>query len=329
MKDVAIMRIRKKTITVIILGVVIAGCILAAWWIGAKRRIPLVKRVGQYAIGIYTGASPFDLSPCPGIANPVLTARDVTDVRAAFVADPFMVREDGLWCMFFEVLNEDSGHGDIGLAVSPDGCKWSYKQIVLDEPFHLSYPNVFKWKGQYYMIPETRLAYAVRLYRAVEFPFTWAYVKDLVAGNYLDPSVFHDNERWWMFAGERSDVLHLFYADDLMGPWVRHPKSPVVALDGNIARPGGPILRHDGRVYRYTQDCDPTYGNQVRAFEITQLTTEDYEEKPVRSDPVLRATGRGWNGEQMHHVDPHYVDGVGWIATVDGYGNSFVFGLAY
>jgi len=323
------MKVFSKNLRVAFTGIAIMGCVLAAWSVGAKRRVPFVRKIGEYSIGIYTGTSPFDLSPCGDIKNPVLTAQDVTDVDAEFVADPFMVREDGTWYMFFEVLNRQSGHGDIGLAVSEDGCRWEYKQIVLDEPFHLSYPGVFKWEGEYYMVPETRLAYAVRLYKAEEFPFKWRYVQDLVAGNYLDPTLFNDGQRWWMFAGERCDVLHLFHADDLEGPWVRHPASPVVKLDGDIARPGGPVIRYDGRYYRYTQDCDPTYGNQVRAFEITILTPERYEERPVESNPIVQATGRGWNAEQMHHVDAHYVDGVGWIAVVDGYGTRLVYGLAY
>lgn len=319
----------RRIATVVIFSIAIVCCILAAWYVGVKRRIPFVKRVGEYSIGIYTGKSPFDLLPCPEVNNPVLTARDVTDISAGFVADPFMVRENGMWYMFFEVWNNSTEQGDIGLAVSKDGCNWAYKQIVLDESFHLSYPNVFKWNDEYYMIPETRIAYAVRLYKAVDFPGRWEYVKDMVTGNYLDPSIFHDGRRWWMFVSERCDVLHLFYADELTGDWVRHPESPVVTLDGNIARPGGPILQYDGRVYRFTQDCDPTYGNQVRAFEITELTTDSYKEMPVPGNPILKATGQGWNATQMHHMDPHQVDGAGWIASVDGYGKSLLFGFEY
>jgi hypothetical protein len=82
-------------------------------------------------------------------------------------------------------------------------------------------------------------------------------------------------------------------------------------------------------VYRFTQDCDPTYGNQVRAFEITELTTDSYKETPVSHNPILKATGQGWNAEQMHHLDPHQVDRAEWIAGVDGYGNSLVFGFEY
>lgn len=321
-------KIRQIIIAALVFCVLLTS-LVAGWYVGATRRVPFVKRVGEYSIGIYTGKGPFDLLPCPEVDNPVLTAMDVTDVEAEFVADPFMVRENSRWYMFFEVLNKQGAQGDIGLAVSEDGRKWEYEQIVLDESFHLSYPNVFKWKGQYYMVPESRLAYAVRLYKAVEFPYKWSYVKDMVAGNYLDPTVFYDGQLWWMFVSERCDVLHLFYAEDLDGAWVKHPQSPVVKLDGNVARPAGPILEHDGRVFRFTQDCVPTYGNQVRAFEITELTIQSYKEKPVENNPILKATGQGWNGEKMHHVDPHLIDGPSWIACVDGYGKSLLFGLKY
>lgn len=39
--------------------------------------------------------------------------------------------------------------GDIGVAESSDGgATWSYLGIALDEPWHLSYPFVFQWKGE-------------------------------------------------------------------------------------------------------------------------------------------------------------------------------------
>src|SRR4051812_33273086 len=98
-----------------------------------------------WSIGIYAGKSPLQLAPAPGAGNPVISAASVTDVPARFVADPFMLRENSLWHMFFEVLNDRNDRGEIGLATSPDGLTWQYRQIVLAEPFHLSYPYVFRW----------------------------------------------------------------------------------------------------------------------------------------------------------------------------------------
>ena len=144
---------------------------------GAKKRERTEK---IWSIGIYTGKSPLNLTPPTSITNPVLTAKDVTDAPADFVADPFMVKEGNTWYMFFEVFNSQSEHGDIGLAVSKDGYHWTYRQIVLDKPFHLSYPYVFLWQNEYYLIPESCQADSIQLYRAEEFPTCWTLVKSLL-----------------------------------------------------------------------------------------------------------------------------------------------------
>ena len=85
---------------------------------------------------------PFHFVTPTGITNPVLTADDVTDVEAEFVADPFMFHENGTWYMFFEVYNLDNDQGDVGLATSSDGLHWDYEQIVLSDDMHHSYPFV-------------------------------------------------------------------------------------------------------------------------------------------------------------------------------------------
>lgn len=278
------------------------------------------------------GDSPFNLTPPDNLNNPVLTGKDVTDVQADFIADPFMVNENNVWYMFFEVWNSETDQGDIGLAVSNDGLSWTYKQIVLDDDFTFSYPYVFKWKNQYYMIPETAEAEELRLYKATKFPFEWTLEETLLKGNYIDPSIFYFNNMWWLFAETNPkghDTLSLYYAVNLKGPWFKHQKSPIIEGDANIARPGGRVIVLGDRIFRFTQDCEPTYGNQLRAFEIVELTTETYKEKGVIGNPILKASGVGWNEIGMHQIDPHQLNNGKWIACVDGRESVLVFGLKY
>lgn len=296
---------------------------LASTYFLTLRRIAkiFIRRSSNWSIGIYTGTSPFSLFPPENIKNPVLTAKDVTDVPADFVADPFMLRENGNWYMFFEVLNSRNQKGEIALAISDNGFNWHYQSIVLDEPFHLSYPYVFKHENQYYMIPESYEANAVRLYKAVDFPRKWQFVKTLLQGrDYVDNSVFYHQNMWWMFTTSvKGNILDLYYANYLMGNWTKHPQSPLIQDNFNISRPGGRVIVCDGKIFRYTQDVERFYGNQVRAFEITKLTTVNYEEKPVANNPIIKASGYGWNKTGMHNVDPHQIEHNKWIACVDGY----------
>jgi hypothetical protein len=275
-----------------------------------------------WSIGIYAGKSPFELSPAA--RNPVLSAGDVTDVPARFVADPFMLKVDSQWHMFFEVLNNQNDRGEIGLATSGDGLQWRYRKIVLREPFHLSYPYVFRWQDDYYMIPETLGANAVRLYRAASFPTGWTHIKDLIPGSHADPSIFRWAERWWLFTCPtpyQHDSLALYSAADLTSDWTPHPMSPLITGNRSIARPGGRVLVYDGKLIRFTQDCLPIYGKQVRAFAITELSSSRYAEHEAAESPVLVPEGSGWNASGMHHVDAHRLEDGTFLACVDGLKN--------
>jgi hypothetical protein len=276
-----------------------------------------------WSIGIYFGDSPVNFTAPANVKNPVLTYQDVSDVRAAFVADPFMIKVGLRWFMFFEVLNTDTRRGEIGLATSEHGTNWKYEQIVIAEPFHLSYPYVFEWNNEYYLIPESYQANSIRLYKASNFPTEWSFVGNLLNdGFFVDSSIFRYADKWWMFAETNShhkhDTLRLYYAEDLLDSWLEHPKSPIINGNAHIARPSGRVLVMNDQILRFTQDCQPTYGTQVKAFEITELTTTSYQEREVEQSLVLKPSGSGWNSSGMHHIDPHFIHEGKWIACVDG-----------
>lgn len=289
------------------------------------------SRFQQFAIAIYSGREPWEVGPPSDTSRPVLTGLDVTDVPAAFVADPFLLRRDGRWFLFFEVMRADSWRGEIAVATSDDGATWAYERVVLAEPFHLSYPHVFEWEGEVYMIPETFERNAVCLYRAIDFPYRWSLEAELISGStYADASVFRHGDRWWMFveassrdpAGvtpPRHDTLRLFWASSLTGPWTEHPMSPVVENDARIARPAGRVVvTAEGRVVRFAQDCTRAYGHQVYAIEVTELDATSYAERLMQEQPILGPGRAPWHQGGMHHIDAHQTD-QGWLAVVDGW----------
>jgi hypothetical protein len=272
----------------------------------------------MWSIGIYTGDSPFNLKPSAEIRNPVLTRESVTDVPTEFVADPFMLGGH----MFFEVLRTDTQKGEIGLATSSNGRDWNYEQIVLREDFHLSYPYVFEWQNEYYMIPETLGVNATCLYQADDFPLRWSLKARLIDGPCADPSIFRFHDLWWLFlcsAPYQHDTLKLYFAEELIGPWREHPKSPIIHGDKCRARPAGRVLALNDKVIRFAQDCVPQYGTRVRAFEILELTTATYVEVENAASPILQPSGNGWNSAGMHHVDAHQQQDGTWLACVDGF----------
>jgi hypothetical protein len=284
---------------------------------GRQRRI--TNKAPVWSIGIFAGPKLDVLKPMTEM--PVLVAEQVTDIPAEFVADPFMIQVGNTWHMFFEVMNAETGRGEIGLAKSVDGIRWEYQQIVLRESFHLSYPYVFGVGVEYFMIPESHEANVTKLYRAISFPTNWEPVKTVLEGAWADSSVFFWNGFWWLFTNPvapPNQILELFYAASIIGPWHRHPMSPLVSGNHRIARSGGRLIEQDDRPVRFAQDCFPSYGTSVRAFEITVINASDYAERELEGSPILGPGSLPWNHSGMHHIDAHLTSN-GWLACVDGW----------
>lgn len=315
------MKLKKKKYLILGLLVILFG-LIGGMLAGGVPVLIIKGRKPCWSIGIYVGESPISLQPAKSVNNPMLTPNDVTDVPAQFVADPFMVKEGPKWYMFFEVGNTTRGDwkGEIGLATSDDGLNWTYEKIVLAEPYTLSFPQVFKFKNDYYMIPESAQARCVQLYKADKFPWTWSRVSILLNQSFSDPAIIYHNEKWWLFVSNpgENDVCRLFYADNLQGPWTEHPMSPIVNHNPRKSRAAGRLIIYNGHIIRYCQNCFPVYGTSVRAFEITQLSTAEYAERELPESPILKGSGEGWNSHYMHHVDPYQIGENRWIAAVDG-----------
>jgi hypothetical protein len=279
---------------------------------------------GFWSIGILKGRSPLDWS-LPGPSNPVMTCADSTDVPATFVADPFLLLNGSDWWMFFELKNGDTAQGDIGLASSRDGgTSWHYEGVVLDEPLHMSYPFVFQHQTSFWMIPETVLERKVVLYEAVDFPYVWRRAAVLLEDvDVVDATPLQWQGRWYMFTGvrHRNDLLRLFWAADLFGPWQLHPQSEARPGNFTYSRPAGRPALHQGQLYRFVQeDLFGMYGYAVHALRVLELTPTDFREEVALTRPLLEGSQRAgdWNEGRMHHIDPQQLPDGSWIAAVDG-----------
>lgn len=262
------------------------------------------------------------------VANcPVLTSADVTDFGAVdFVADPFLFPGTDCWYLFFEVFNSDRDpDAAIGVATSADGYQWQYEGIALHTQKHLSFPYLFEWEGERYMLPETggEGDTMVELYKASSFPTDWHRCAVPVSGTHDtdDAVIFRWDGRWWLAVGDATvSGTHLYYSTSIeRDMWNPHPHNPVVTDRPTSYRPAGrPIVTSD-RIILFYQDCANKYGDHVRAYEITRLDPTGFADQELASSPVLKGTETriGWNSGRMHHIDPWYIDGR-WLCAVDG-----------
>jgi hypothetical protein len=72
----------------------------------------------------------------------------------------------------------------------------------------------------------------------------------------------------------------LFSAERLEGPWNLHPKNPI-STSVSSCRSAGQLFWKEGRLYRPTQDCSVRYGYAIAVYEVTRLTKDEFEERPV------------------------------------------------
>jgi hypothetical protein len=262
------------------------------------------------------------LTRTPSSTHQVLSDQALAAHGLACIADPFAVRRDGRWFLFFEEIRTGTDRGEIGVAESPDLENWTYGGTVLSEPFHLSYPHIVEAGGETFMIPEASASGSVRLYRAADFPLRWEFVDVILHGHKFKDSTLVERDGSYFLFTETSqkdthDELRLFVASDLHGPWTEHPASPLVVGNADAARPAGRIVDVDGRLVRLSQRCAQRYGRGVLAHPIERLDLDEYRESPAQE--VLRPAASGWTAGGTHHVDAHRMPDGGWIRFVDGH----------
>jgi hypothetical protein len=206
--------------------------------------------------------------------------------KTEFWADPFLIEHQEKHYLFFEVFpfERDLGHLSC-MEIHDDG---SFGEVVkiLERPYHFSYPNVFEYEDQMYMVPETGGHQCIQLYKAKSFPYEWEFQYNLMDGIRAFDSTFIEHDGvWWLFATvseteqcATTEELHVFYADSpLSQDWTPHPANPINTF-ASSARPAGKIFKEDGRLYRPSQDCAGSYGAGINVCEIITLNKEDYEE---------------------------------------------------
>lgn len=263
-------------------------------------------------------------TPAPDVENPILTADDVDDFGAVdYVADPYLFVEGDTWHLFFEVVNSDrSPDAAIGLATSTDGLDWTYDGIALAKQSHTSYPFIWKYEGEYYMAPAD--GRAVDLWRATAFPSDWERLGTVIEEEYFthDPVFARYDDRWWLFTSRENEDVMAFHAEELTADqdaWTAHANNPVVSDRRHAARQGGRPVVIDDTLHLFFQDLEYEYGDQIRGFRVTELSTERYADEEVAHSPIITGFGSGWNARKMHHYDPWAVgDDQGWRCAVDG-----------
>ncbi|MBP0902473.1 hypothetical protein ACFSKN_02495 [Mariniflexile gromovii] len=208
--------------------------------------------------------------------------------KDSFWADPFIIKHDNYSVIYFEELKED-GLGKISCVTLDENFDILEKKTIIDENYHLSFPNVFFINDNYYMIPESSQKKTLEIYKCKNFPFEWMPYMELMNNIKLLDAIwlFHDG-LYWIFANKVEDFehdnnerLYLYYSKNLFSKdWEPHVKNPIVT-NLETSRNAGDFLQKNGKIFRISQNCKNGYGNNLVVNKITELTTLNYSEEKV------------------------------------------------
>lgn len=233
-------------------------------------------------------------------------------------ADPFVINYKEKTYIFFESLDKNY-IGSI-FVTSLENIEQNIAPVkVLERDYHLSYPFVFEYEGEHYMMPETKKNGTIELFRATNFPYEWELHKILMNNvEAVDSSLFKYNGKWWLFTNmarskgaSASEELHIFYSDNpLSHNWQPHLMNPIIS-DIRHSRNAGGILLLNGNYYRPSQDCATSYGYSISLNKIEKLSETEYKESIVSS--ILP----NWN-KKVNGI--HTINQAGKVVVMDARG---------
>jgi hypothetical protein len=196
--------------------------------------------------------------------------------RNRFYADPMLFKHKDINYIFFE--DYDYNKGVISYTTVDQALSFSTPRKVLELPIHLSFPCIFQDEEAIYMTPETYDSRSVSLFKATEFPDKWEYQRTLVEGqDFADPMLFKYDGYYWLFVAVQGDLLRIYYAQDLNGPFQPHP----INRKNIRGRNAGPVYYDNNRLIRPTMDCRKGYGRSMILKEILVLNPQKFKEREI------------------------------------------------
>lgn len=217
--------------------------------------------------------------------NTLYRFKSLTPPKDRFWADPCVIETGDRYYVFIEEYLYKTGKGHISVIELNRNGVVNGPTTILEPDYHLSYPFVFEWKNDYYMVPESAANKTVELYRSTSFPFKWELEKVLMTGvRAKDATLAEVDGTWWMFTSisETSipDELYLFSAESPLGPWTPHRRNPVKS-DVRGSRPAGGLFNWNEDLYRPAQNSSGRYGYAISINRVTQLDHERFSEEQV------------------------------------------------
>ena len=281
------------------------------------------QRVDDWNVGIVRAPQSAFLDPAfkPEIEWAPFSKRDLA------IADPFLVPSSQPGAplrILAEELDWTTERGRICEILRDEKTgEFTFGGAVINAGVHMSYPFVFQYLGETYMVPETGALKSIVLYVMDKATGAFELHSTLIANvGAADSTLFEHDGRWWLIHSGIGDrcawSLYVWHADTPFGPWQAHTANPV-KTDISCTRPAGNVFLNDGQLYRPAQDGRHWYGYGLTLNRIDELTTTAFRESVVRR---IRP-----EPDSPYPEGCHTLGGNGGITVLDGKRHRWPIGL--
>lgn len=199
----------------------------------------------------------------------------VQNTEKYWYADPILFNHEEKTWLFVEAFNKEKKRGEIGVFEVNEDCSTGNYRTVVKLDCHMSYPYVFDYYGDIYMIPESGANKKVYLYKAINFPYDWKQVGVLCENKaFRDSTVYCVDNSVYMLTYERTDNNKLFHTYACYEYKIDIENCRAVLMDTYedqkaSLRPAGFVAYEKGNIIRSSQKCNRIYGESLIFWKIS------------------------------------------------------------
>ena len=134
-------------------------------------------------------------------------------------------------------FNYEENKGKI-VAIELSNKNYQFLGTALEEKSHLSFPFVFEFNNEIFMIPETCDEKQIRLYKCKKFPLEWE-LNNILIDNIeaVDSLLIYKNSIWYLITNicsaglrENCSELHIFWNKNLFSSKWKHIRKTIPIL---------------------------------------------------------------------------------------------------
>lgn len=235
-------------------------------------------------------------------------------------ADPLLTEIEGKEYLFAEVYDRKKKKGFIGVSDFSENGILSKPKCILEESFHLSFPVVFPYEGQYILMPECSESGALRFYRLDPDSLSVSLLREIKTKEKLvDTVLYHADGKKLTFlsCAENPDnpkqtSLIMFELSELEnGEMTYLPLRPEYSGSSYLLRNGGPVYEYENQKIRILQESTETeYGHNLlfrkvsgfeKAYAEEEFSSLYLEDLPISLPVTYRRQGTHTYSKTANH----------------------------